>query len=103
MYFLSPLTLPYFHIRNIRSFNPNFDGIMPSQHLVPVDGPALEEALTVDNPALEEALTPTYDLGIETTLPPTDDTGFEETVPPREYPVVMATLPPTYGPGLGEE
>ena len=48
MYFLSPLTMPYFHIKNIRSFNPNFDVTMPSQHLVPVDGPSLEEALAVE-------------------------------------------------------
>ena len=93
--------MPYLHISNTRSFNPNFDGTMPSQHLVPVDGPALEEALTADNPSLEEALTPTDYWGIEATLPPTDDTSLAETFQPREYTVVTATLPPMDGPGLG--
>ena len=95
--------MPYFHIRKIRPLNPNFDGTMPSQHLVPVDGPALEEAPAVDNPSLEEALTSTYDWGIEATLPPMDDTGLKETVPPWEDPVVMEKLPPRDGPGIGEE
>ena len=103
MYFLSLLKMPYFHTRNIRSFNPNLDGTMPSQNLVPVDGPALEEALAADNLSLEEALTSTYDWVIEATLTPMDDTGLKETVPTREDPVVVATLPPTDGPGLGEE
>ena len=76
---------------------------MPSQHLVPVDSPALEEALAVENPALEEALTPTEDWGIEATLPQMYDTGHKETVPPWEDPVVMATLTPTDGTRLGEK
>ena len=103
MYFLSPVTMAYFYTRKIRSFNPNFDGTMTSQHLVSVDGPALEDALAVDNPPLKEALTPAENWGIEATLPPTDDTGLEETVTPREDQVVIATLPPTDSPSLVEE
>ena len=83
MYYLSLLTIPYLHIRNIRSLNINFDGTMPSQHLVPVDSPALKESLAVENPALKEVIAPMDNWRIEATLPPTDDTGPEETVLPR--------------------